>query len=133
MARSSSAAKSGRTDADLKTYTAMNVREGSNDNRLSGTARRDTVEKILENEWVDGAVCEGRYTDDYKRDAARDFGKGSVSPAAVLESMEQVAPKRCWVKLKDNGRQVLVVYWSFQSYALELDTRQVRFDFGDSA
>ena len=117
---------------DPKTYSAMNVRKGSNDNRLSGTARRDTVETILENGWVDGAVCEGRYTDDYRRDAARDFGKGCVSSKAVLDEMAQTPPKRCWVKLKDDGRQVLVVYWSFQSYAVSLDTRQVRFDFGES-
>jgi len=110
----------------------MNIREGSNDNCLSGTARRDTVETILENGWVDGAVCEGRYTDDYRRDAAQDFRKGRVSSEAVLDEMAQTPPKRCWVKLKDDGRQVLVVYWSFQSYAVSLDTRQVRFDFGES-
>jgi len=115
-----------------KQYEAMNVddrRDHSNGRVYRGTVRRDTVRRILENDWVDGAVCEGRYTDDYRRDAARNFDKGAVDTQEVINSMERVAPKHCWIALREDGRQVITVYWSFQSYSVEIDTRKVRFNF----
>lgn len=115
-----------------KQYEAMNVddrRDHSNGRMYRGTARRDTVRRILENGWVDGAVCEGRYTDDYKRDAARNFDKGAVDPQEVIDAMDRVDPKHCWIALHEDGRQVICVYWSFQSYSVEIDTRKVRFNF----
>ena len=116
-----------------KQYEAMNVddrRDHSNGRRYRGTVRRDTVRRILENGWVDGAVCEGRYTDDYKRDAARNYNKGAVDTQEVINAMDRVAPKHCWIALREDGRQVITVYWSFQSYSVEIDTRKVRFNFG---
>jgi hypothetical protein len=99
---------------------------------LHGTARSDTARRILEKGWTNAAVCEGRYTDDYKRDMAMDFGKGIVSEQAILDAMDRVSPTHVWVKQLESGRQRLIFYWGFQSYTAELDGRYVEFDFGEA-
>lgn len=117
-------------DANPKTYTAINARESSKTDLVAkGTARKDTVERILRNEWVNGAVCREELSDDYKRDAARNFGKGSVSTDYILDKMDTVDPKHCWVEEDTDGRQLITVYWSFQRYDIVLDLREVRFAF----
>jgi hypothetical protein len=117
-------------DADPKEYTAIDPHEAASTRaRKKGTARTDTVERILQNGWIDGAVCGGRYTDDYKRDEARNYDKGPVTAQAVLDAMDRVSPKRCWVEERNDGRQVVTVYWDFQSYEISLDLRSVMFTF----
>lgn len=119
-------------EIDPKTYTAMNPKdrtESANNRVFRGTARRDTVAKILENGWINGAVCDGRYTDDYKRDAATNFGRGSVSAEHILEKMDITNPSNCWVDQLEDGRQVITIYWSFMSFKVSLDLRNVMFTF----
>jgi len=119
------------SEVDPKTYTAMDATDRSeSDNNVvfHGTARRDTVEKILENGWINGAVCTGRYTDDYGYDYATDFGRGSVSAEHILKKMDRSNPK-CWVEQVEDGRQIVTVYWSFQTFKISLDLRNVLFRF----
>ena len=119
------------SDVDPKTYTALNATDRSDTSKdavFHGTARRDTVEKILENGWINGAVCTGRYTDDYKRDAANDFQRGSVSAVHILEKMDRSNPK-CWVEQVEDGRQIITIYWSFQTFKISLDLRNVLYRF----
>jgi hypothetical protein len=114
-----------------KSYTAINAREGNQSNGVvaRGTARRDTVAKILRNGWVNGAVCDGRYTDDYKRDEARNYDKGPVPVDAILSAMDRTNPRNCWIKQMADGRQLIVVSWGFMSYIVSLDKRNVIFTF----
>lgn len=118
-------------DADPKTYQAMNVRERNKNSVLRrGTARRDTVKRILRNGWTDATVCRRELTDDYKRDMARNYDRGPVSPEYIIDKMETTNPKHCWVEQRADGREVILVCWSRRSYEITLDTRQITFDFG---
>jgi hypothetical protein len=117
----------------VKTYQAMNISESSGDAIARGSARIDTAKKILRNGWTDAVVKDHRLTDDYKRDLANNFGANKdISEDDLLEQLEEVTePKRTWIELKSDGRQILIFYWSFMEYRAELNTSKVRFDFGD--
>lgn len=119
----------------VKKYKAMNVSDSTdegNKRTLRGTARIDTARKILENEWFNTVIRDRRLTDDYKRDLANDFGKNEdVDAEYLIEQIDDVKPKRVWVEKKESDRQVLVFYWSFMQYTVEIDTSKVRFVFED--
>jgi len=118
--------------ATPKTYKAMDPRDvvGRKTTAVRrGTVRKDTAKKILRNEWVKSAHCDGQYTDDYKRDAARNFGKGSRTAEAVLDACDPVDPRNCWVVEFEDGHQELELHWSFQDYTVTLDGDAVRFEF----
>lgn len=115
-----------------KTYKAMNTRDTSardNDEVRHGTVRKDTTKKILRNGWIETAECDGQYTDDYKRDEARNYGKGPRTADAILEACDRVDPSNCWVKEYEDGRQEITLWWGFQSYTVELDQDAVTFEF----
>lgn len=106
----------------------MNTRESTDG--LRGTARIDTAKKILRNGWTDAVVKDHRLTDDYKRDMANDFGANKdISADDLLETMETTSPKRIWIDRKNDGRQILIFYWSFMEYRAELNISEVRFRF----
>lgn len=108
----------------------MNVSSGRGDAIYRGTARIDTARKILRNGWIDALVKDHEYTDDYKRDKANDYySSKDVSADFLLEKIEQVSPKRVWVELLSDSRQVLIFYWSNKEYRAELNTEDVRFNF----
>lgn len=114
-----------------KTYKTITAREvtGSGDEVRKGTVRKDTAKKILRKGWIDSARCKGQYTDDYKRDAARNFGKGERTADALLDACDPVDPRRCWVVEYEDGRLELQMHWSFQDYSAFLDTDAVTFEF----
>lgn len=119
--------------SDIKTYKAISPREGDRSEELaSGTVRVDTAKKILRNSWVNGLVLDQRTTDDYKRDYANDFYSNmDVDPEDLIDEIETVQPKRIWVRQMDDGRQLVIFFWSYQSYTAELDTSVVKFTFGN--
>jgi hypothetical protein len=115
-----------------KTYSAMDPRDFSdhdNEEVRRGTVRKDTAKKILRNGWIESAECDGQYTDDYKRDAARNFGKGPRTAEAVLDACDPVDPRNCWVTEYEDGSLELELHWSFQDYTVELGTDAVTFEF----
>lgn len=115
-----------------KTYSAMDPRDVSGRETGAvqrGTARTDTAKKILRNGWIESAHCDGQYTDDYKRDAARNFGKGPRTAEGVLDACEHVDPRNCWVQEYEDGTLELELHWSFQDYTAVLDTDKVTFEF----
>lgn len=117
-------------DANPKTYTAINAGESSKDKVVTtGTARKDTVERILQNGWVNGAVCRRVLTDDYRLDIARDYQKGSVSTEHILKKMDMVNPNHCSIDEYTDGSQRITVCWSKRTYEVVLDLRDVRFTF----
>lgn len=118
---------------EYKEYKALNPSKSDKSGEIAqGTVRIDTARKILQNGWINGLVRNYRTTDDYKRDNANDFYKTSeINADDMLDEIESPEPKRIWVRQTDNGSQLLIFYWSFQSYTAELDISNVRFDFGD--
>lgn len=118
---------------EYKEYKALNPSKSDKSGEIAqGTVRIDTARKILQNGWINGLVRNYRTTDDYKRDNANDFYKTSeINADDMLDEIESPEPKRIWVRQKDNGSQLLIFYWSFQSYTAELEISNVRFDFGD--
>jgi hypothetical protein len=119
--------------SDYKKYKAINPSKSNKSGQMAqGTVRIDTARKILKKGWVNGLVRDYRMTDDYKRDNANDFYKTSqIDASDMLEKIESPEPRRIWVRQMADGSQRIIFYWSFQSYTAELDTSQVRFDFGD--
>lgn len=121
--------------AEYKQYKAINPSESDKSGEIAqGTVRIDTARKILKNGWINGLVRDYRTTDDYKRDYANDYYKTSeIDADDMLEEIDSPEPRRIWVRQLEDGRQLIIFYWSFQSYTAELDTSKVRFDFGDIA
>lgn len=119
--------------AGYKQYKAINPSESDKSGELAqGTVRIDTARKILRNNWINGLVRDYRTTDDYKRDDANDFYKTSeIDADDMLEEIESPEPRRIWVRQMEDGTQLIIFYWSFQSYTAELDISRVRFEFGD--
>lgn len=118
---------------EYKEYKPINPTDSHKSGEVAqGTVRIDTARKILENNWINGLVRDYRTTDDYKRDNANDFYKTSdIDADDMLEEIKSPEPRRIWVRQMENGNQLIIFYWSFQSYTAELDISQVRFDFGD--
>ena len=116
-----------------KTYKAMNVSDGRSNSVARGTVRIDTAKKILRNGWTDAVVRDHRLTDDYKRDMANDFGsERDISEEYLLGELEDgPEPKRIWVDKMEDGRQILIFYWSFMEYQAEVNISEVQFDFGE--
>jgi len=115
-----------------KTYKAIDSRDVSdrdNDEVRRGTARKDSTKKILRNGWIESGECNGQYTDDYKRDQARNYGKGPRTADAILDACDRVDPKNCWVTEYEDGSQEITLWWGFQSYTVELDQDAVAFEF----
>lgn len=119
--------------AGYKQYKAINPSKSDKSGELAqGTVRIDTARKILQNNWINGLVRDYRTTDDYKRDDANDFYKTSeIDADDMLEEIESPEPRRIWVRQMEDGTQLIIFYWSFQSYTAELDISRVRFEFGD--
>jgi hypothetical protein len=93
----------------------------------------NSIQTILENDWVNATVCRGDYSrsgDGESHSQNRFLPDGPVSPAAPLNELKAIQPKTAWVDQKVDGRQVVTLYWGYTSYIISLDLRKAIYSFG---
>lgn len=119
------------TTSSHTTYPVHNKQRSDETGVIAvGTVSTDTIQTLLENGWIDGAVRDYQIIEEDKNDTVNHVSGGPVGEAYIRAQLTSTDPTMCEIKSHTDGRQIVHLHWhGQQTIRFSVDIRHVEFEF----